>query len=534
MSEGPPINNDGLINAQPARNPWIVAFSVMLATFMEVLDTSIANVALPHIAGNLSATVDEGTWVLTSYLVANGIVLPLSGWLSQLFGRKRLYIACVSLFTLTSFFCGIAPNLTCLILFRVLQGISGGAMQPLSQSILAESFPQEKRGMAMAMYGMGVVVAPIVGPTLGGWITDSYSWRWIFFINIPIGLMAIVLNSIILHDPSHVVRRKSLKGVHLDFIGLFFLSLGLGTLQIVLDKGQREDWFSSRYISTLAGICVVSLIFAVIWELKRSEPVVNFRLLKNRDFAMSTFVLFVIGFGLYGSTVLLPLFLQTLMGYNSFNSGLVMSPGGITTLFMMPLVGVLTGKIQARWLITIGMTIGAFGLFEMARFNLNVDFYHAVLSRMILSAALAFLFVPINSVAYSHLPRQVYGQAAGLINLSRNLGGSFGIALVTTFIARRSQFHQNILSSHTTDFNPIFTNMTEAIKNGLISRGVDAYTAVIGSKALIYRILQQQAAMLSYTDAFRLIGYMFLAIIPLAFFLREKTTDDAKEHKLIE
>ena len=523
MTNDTPLDNNGLINTpvHHVYNPWFVAFTVMLATFMLVLDTSIANVALPHIAGNLSATVDEGTWVLTSFLVANGIVLPLSGWLSQMFGRKRLYITCVGLFTFTSFLCGIAPNLPSLIVFRILQGFSGGAMQPLSQSILVESFPREKRGMAMAVYGMGVVVAPIIGPTLGGWITDSYNWRWIFFINVPTGILAIILNVIVLYDPPHLIRKTSFKGVHLDLIGLSFLSLGLGALQLVLDKGQKEDWFASRFIVILTVVFTVSLIFALIWELKRKDPIINLHLFKNRDFAMATGILFVIGFGLYGSTVLLPLFLQTLMGYNSFNSGLVMSPGGLVTLIMMPVVGFLTGKMNAKWLICIGLLIGAFGLFEMAKFDLNLSFKHAVWSRMIISGSLAFLFVPINAVAYARLPKKFFDQAAGLINLSRNLGASFGISFVTTLLARRMQFHQNVLSSHTNVYNPVFARMLEMIKAGLISRGESAYTAAIHSKAIIYRILQQQAMTLSYIDAFWILGVMFLLIMPLIFFLRD-------------
>ena len=523
MSNDTPVDNDGLMNTPEYRiyNPWVIAFTVMLATFMLVLDTSIANVALPHIAGNLSATVDEGTWVLTSYLVANGIVLPLSGWLSRLFGRKRLYITCVGLFTFTSFLCGLAPNLTSLIIFRILQGLSGGAMQPLSQSILVESFPREKRGMAMAVYGMGVVVAPIIGPTLGGWITDSYNWRWIFFINVPTGILAIILNTIVIHDPPHILRRSSMKGVHLDLIGLCFLSLGLGALQLVLDKGQKNDWFASNFIVILTVVFIVSLSFALIWELKRKDPIINLHLFKDRDFAMATGILFIIGFGLYGSTVLLPLFLQTLMGYNSFNAGLVMSPGGLVTLVMMPIVGFLTGKMHARWLICIGLCIGAFGLFEMSRFDLNLSFNHAMISRMYISGSLAFLFVPINAVAYSRLPKQVYDQAAGLINLSRNLGASFGISFVTTLLARRAQFHQTILSSHTNEYNPIFVNMAATIKAGLMSRGESAYTAAIQSKAIIYRIMQRQAMTLSYIDAFWVLGVMFLLVIPLIFFLRE-------------
>lgn len=523
MSSELPLNNNGQIISPIYKvyNPWIVAFTVMLATFMLVLDTSIANVALPHIAGNLSATVDEGTWVLTSYLVANGIVLPLSGWLSQLFGRKRLYITCVGLFTFTSFLCGLAPNLPSLIIFRIMQGLSGGAMQPLSQSILVENFPREKRGMAMAVFGMGVVVAPIIGPTLGGWITDNYNWRWIFFINVPTGILAIILNYIVIHDPPHLLRKTSLKGVHLDLIGLCFLSLGLGALQLVLDKGQKEDWFASRFIVILTVTFVASLIFAVIWEWNRKEPIINLHLFKNRDFAMATAILFVIGFGLYGSTVLLPLFLQTLMGYNSLNAGLVMSPGGIVTLAMMPVVGFLTGKIHAKWLVCIGLGIGAYGLFEMSKFDLNLSFNHAVWSRMVLSGSLAFLFVPINTVAYARLSKQFYDQAAGLINLSRNIGASFGISFVTTLLARRMQFHQNMLSSHTNEYNPAFVRMLDTIKAGLISRGESAYTAAIHSKAIIYRIMQQQAMTLSYIDAFWILGVMFLLTIPLIFFLRE-------------
>lgn len=525
MNEGPTVNNNGGTAIAPAYHvysPWLIAFTVMLSTFMLVLDTSIANVALPHIAGNLSATVDESTWVLTSFIVAMAIVLPLAGWFSQLFGRKRLYITCVFLFTLASFLCGLAPNLTSLILFRILQGASGGAMQPLAQSMLVESFPREKRGMAMAVYGMGVVVAPIIGPTLGGWLTDSYNWRWIFFINIPTGTISIILASIVLHDPPHLLRRSSLKSVHLDLIGLLFMSLGIGALQIVLDKGERDDWFASHFIITLSLISMISLIIAVLWELNRDQPVVNLHLFRDRQFAMTTGLLFIVGFGLYGSTVLLPLFLQILMGYTSFNAGLVLSPGGIVTMMVMPFVGFMVGKVGAKWLITAGLVIGAIGLFEMSRFDLNVSFSHAVWSRVILSASLAFLFVPINTVAYSRLPKQAYDQAAGLINLSRNLGASFGISTVTTILARRAQFHQNVLSSHTTEFNPIFIQMAGRIKEGLIYSGQNAYIAAIKSKAILYHILQRQALTLSYVDAFWLLGVMFLAVIPLTFFLKGK------------
>jgi MFS transporter, DHA2 family, multidrug resistance protein len=522
MSQTPttPLSDLAAEQWRPAHSPWLIAFTVMLATFMEVLDTSIANVALPHIAGNLSAGVDESTWVLTSYLVSNAIVLPLAGWFSSLFGRKRFYLGCVVLFTLTSFMCGLAPNLGSLIVFRILQGACGGAMQPLAQSILIESFPQSRRGMAMAMYGMGVVVAPIIGPTLGGWITDSYSWRWIFFINIPVGILSVALTAGFIKDPPYLIRRTFKSGFRIDFIGLGLISLGLGTLQIVLDKGEREDWFASSFITTLAIISAVSLVTVVFWELKHEHPVVQLHLFADKSFAAATAMIFAVGFALYGSTVLLPIFCQTLMGYNALLSGLVLSPGGIVTMITMPLVGLLMARTQPRLLIVIGLVIGAIGLFQMATFNLGTSFNHAVISRTVQSASLGFLFIPINVIAYYGLPKQKYDQAAGIINLARNLGGSFGISFVTTILARRAQFHQNVLSSHVNEYNPTFQQMFAQAKAALIHQGSSAYEATIQAKAFIYQLVARQAAMLSFIDAFWLLGVMFLAMIPLVFLMR--------------
>jgi len=365
------VNSDLLHQDWMPHNPWPVAMTVMLATFMEVLDTSIANVALPHIAGNLSATVDESTWVLTSYLVSNAIMLPLAGWFAMLVGRKRFYLWCVILFTVSSFMCGLAPNIEMLVLWRILQGAGGGALQPLAQSILVQSFPLNKRGMAMAVYGMGVIFAPIIGPTLGGWITDNYSWRWIFYINIPVGILSFFLTSLLVHDPPYLVRKSFKDGLRIDYIGLGLLSLGLGALQIVLDKGQQEDWFASRFIVVFAITSAVCLIATVFWELRQKDPIIDLRLLKDRNFSSAVFMMYTLGFVLYSSTMLLPIFLQTMMGYNALYSGMALSPGGILTLITMPIVGWLTSRVQVRWLVVVGLVVGAVGLFRTAQFNLG-------------------------------------------------------------------------------------------------------------------------------------------------------------------
>ncbi len=507
--------------ARPSINPWIIAGPVMLATFMEVLDTSVANVALPHIAGSLSSSVDEATWVLTAYLVANAVVLPLSGWFSTLFGRKRFYMFCVLLFTASSAMCGLAPGLPILILCRVLQGLGGGALQPVSQAILRETFPKEKQGMAMAVYGMGVVLAPVVGPTLGGWITDNYTWRWIFLINIPVGICSLLLTSLLIFDPPFLFRKTLRDGLKIDYLGLGLLATGLGALEIMLDEGQRNDWFSSHGIVAAAIIAAIGLIGVVVWELRQKEPVVDFRLLKDRTFAISTAGMFILGFVLYGSTMALPLFLQTLLGYTAMQSGMALSPGGLVIMIMMPIVGILLSKIQARWLIIFGLVISSLGLFEMSHWNTQINFGHAVRARVVQSLGLAFLFVPINTVAFSFIAKSKTGYATGLINLARNIGGSSGIAICTTLIARREQFHQQRLIENLSPMNPAYQSALSGAKQLFINNGANSSEAASQAQGMIYNNMQQQAAMLSFNEVFWILGVLFLAAIPLMFLMKK-------------
>src|SRR5882757_3908522 len=396
------LTADGAALPRPAINPWIIAMAVTLATFMEVLDTSIANVSLPHIAGSLSAGTDESTWVLTSYLVSNAIVLPLSGWISSIIGRKRFYMSCVAIFTVSSFLCGLAPNLGMLIFFRILQGIGGGGLQPSEQAILADTFPPAKRGMAFAVYGLAVVLAPAIGPTLGGWITDNFTWRWIFLLNIPVGILSLMLTSRLIQDPPHM-KRKKLSETRIDYIGLGFVALGLGTLQVVLDKGQREDWFESHFILILSLICAASLIFVVIWEWKHKDPIIDLHLFRDRTFGISNLLMFMLGFALLGSTLLLPLFMQTLLGYSAEQSGLALMPGGFTIMLLLPLVGFLLSRYSPRWLLVFGLVVLSGSLFHMAGFDLAIDFRTAAIARMFQAAGMAFLFVPINTAAYAFL-----------------------------------------------------------------------------------------------------------------------------------
>jgi len=514
---------------RPGVNPWLIAFTVMLATFMEVLDTSIANVALPHIAGSLSAGVDESTWVLTSYLVSNAIVLPLTGWFSKLFGRKSFYMSCVLIFIVSSFLCGVATSLPLLVFFRVLQGAGGGGLQPVSQAILVESFPRSKQGMAMAVYGMGVVVAPIIGPTLGGWLTDNYSWRWIFFINIPVGLLSIFLTSTLIHDPPHVARSETGDRVRIDYIGLGLLSVGLGFLQVVLDKGQRDDWFGSNFIVWCTVACAVGLIGAVIWELRQKNPVVELQLFKNRNYATATLLMFLLGVVLYGSTVLLPVMLQTLAGYTAQLSGLVLSPGAMATLISLPLVGWLMARYQPRWLVIFGLTVLSFGMFQLAYINLTTDFWTYVYLWMISRGGLAFLFVPINVTAFSFVPKEKMNNATGLINLARNIGGSVGISLVTTIQARLTQKHQSDLVANLTPLNPRYLAALHGLAAELQARGSSAATAAHQAGALLYGELQRQAAMLAFIDVFWLLGVVCLVMIPLMALVKTPPKHDHED-----
>ena len=493
----------------------------MLAIFMEVLDTSVANVALPHIAGNLSAGVDESTWVLTSYLVSNAIVLPLTGWFSSLFGRKRFYMTCVAIFTFSSLLCGLAPSLPLLVFFRILQGAGGGALQPISQAILLESFPKQKRGMAMAIFGMGVVMAPIIGPTLGGWITDSYSWRWIFLINIPVGVISLVLTLFLIFDPPYLVRKSLREGAKIDYIGIGLLSVGLGFLQVVLDKGERNDWFGSGFIVWCSVVAAIGLLGAFLWELSREDPAVDFHLLKERNFLIATLTMFMLGLVLYGSTALLPIFLQTLLGYTALLSGLVLSPGGFLVIFLLPVVGKLLTRIESRWLVVFGLSMLALSLFHMAHFDLEVDFGTAMMARVYQSAGMAFLFVPINVMAFYFVPKEKINNATGIINLARNIGGSVGIAGVVTMLARRAQFHQAVLVSHMTPLDSAYQAMLSGAKQMLLAQGSDPVQAAHQAQGLAYGLLMRHASMLAFLDDFWLMAVASLGMIPFMFLMKK-------------
>lgn len=506
----------------PGHNPWLIAVAVTLATFMEVLDVSIANVALPHIAGNLSATVEESTWVLTSYLVSNAIVLPLSGFLSSLFGRKRFYMTCVVLFAASSMACGFAPSLGWLVFFRVLQGLGGGGLQPSEQAILVDSFPASKRGMSMAVYGIAVVCAPILGPTLGGWITDNFSWRWVFFINVPVGILSLFLTWQLVHDPPYLPRRRGKDRWNMDFIGLGLIAVGLGALQVVLDKGEREDWLASGFIRWFAVIAAVGIVAAVIWEWRHKDPLVDLHLLKERNFASAAFIMLMVGVVLFGSIVLMPLMLQTLFGYTATDAGMVLSPGGVVTMAMMPVVGFALGRLQPRWLIALGTVAVSISLFMMADFSLDIDFKTAMVARMVQGFGLAFMFVPINTAAYSFIPREKNNAASGLINLARNLGGSIGIALVTTMLARGAQTHHSQLAEHVSEYNPTYRTMVDTassrISSGSSSGGAPAPLRAAG---MIEGQVSRQATMLAFLDCYRLLAWVFLGMLPVLLLMRK-------------
>ena len=483
----------------------------MSATFMEILDTTVVNVAIPHIAGNLSSTTDEGTWAVTSYLVSNAIVLPMSGWLANFFGRRRMLIGCVAGFTLTSLLCGLATSLESLILFRILQGLTGGGMVPLAQSIMLESFPPKKHGQAMAAYGVGILFAPIIGPTLGGWITDNYTWRWIFYINVPVGVLSIFMLARYVWDPPYVKRPKG----KIDYLGIIFLALGFGALQIVLDTGQKNDWFASQQIRVFTAVCVVSLIAMVVRELWAEHPIVDIRALKERTFAAGVFLITTLGFVLYGSLILLPIFLQTLLGYPALDAGMAMSPRGIGSLLMMPVVGILTSKIDARKLVVLGLALGSFSMWDLSRLSLNAGYWDIFWPQVLQGVSLSFLFVPLAAASMSHIAKHKMGNATAIFNLMRNIGGSLGIAAMTTLLARRQQFHQNRLIEHVTPYDLDVRIMTEQMKAYFMSRGADAYTAGKQATGSIYGMVQRQAAMLSFVEVFWVLAAVFAVVIPL-------------------
>ncbi len=501
-------------------NPWVIAITVTMATFMEVLDTSIANVSLPHIKGSLSASADEATWVLTSYLVSNAIVLPLSGWLSSLVGRKRFYMSCVIVFTVSSFLCGFAHSLGTLVFFRILQGAGGGGLQPSEQAILNDTFPLAKRGMAFAVYGIAVVVAPTIGPWLGGFITDNYSWRWIFYINVPVGILSIILTYLLVSDPPYMKRVNLKQGFRIDYVGLGLISLGLASMQIILDKGQREDWFASGFIRIFFGLMLIGLVAGVIWELRTKDPVVDFKMLKNRNFAIATIAMFFLGFVLYASTMLIPEMLQELLGYPAEMAGMALSPGGALIMVCMPIVGFLVSRVDTRYLITFGCTISASALFVMAGWNLQLDFRHAMLGRMMQSFGLAFLFIPINVSAFAYVPRELTNMGTGIINLARNIGASVGLATVTTMLERRTQVHQARLMENINAMNPAYNNMVNGTAGTLMTHGASTVHATAQAHGMVLGLVQRQAAMMAFLDNFKMLGIIFFAVIPIMVMLK--------------
>jgi MFS transporter, DHA2 family, multidrug resistance protein len=506
------------------RSPWIVAPTVGLAAFMEVLDISIANVALQHIAGSLAASADESTWVLTSYLVTNAIVLPMSGWLASTIGRKRYFLGCIIGFSITSLLCGIAPSLATLIIARGLQGITGGGLQPNAQAILADSFPPQKRGLAFAAYGIAVVFAPAIGPTLGGWITDNFTWRWVFLLNVPVGILLSVLAAQVLEDPPDLVARRKARlsaGIRLDYIGFALLAVGMCALQVVLDKGQEDDWFSSSFIIDLAITAALGLGAFIVWELYRDDPIVDLRILGNRNFAVGNLLMFMLGFILLGSTVLLPLFVQTQLGYTATDAGLVISPGGFGIMVLMPVVGALVSRVDARLLIGFGLAATGVALLWMTRFDAEIDYNTVAWARVYQSAGLAFLFIPINTVAYIGLPPEKSNNASAIINMMRNIGSSVGISVATTLIARRQQYHQNMLIEHVTPYSDAYQTMIQNLQQTYLAGSASAADALQHAQAKLYDIVQQQAALLSYIDSFWLFGVMFLALLPLVFLMRK-------------
>jgi MFS transporter, DHA2 family, multidrug resistance protein len=501
---------------KPSFNPWLIAASVMLATFMEVLDTSVANVALPHIAGSLSASTDESTWVLTSYLVSNAIILPATNWLGRYFGRRRFLIVCVGIFTLSSALCGAATSLGMLLFARVLQGAGGGALQPIAQAVLLESFPVEKRGSAMAVYGMGIVVAPIIGPTLGGWITDNYSWRWIFYINVPIGILAVLMANTFIEDPPYIRNQRPGR---IDFTGFGLMALGLAALQIVLDKGQEDDWFSSRFITWAVALAVVTLVAFVIWELRVKEPIVNLRVLANRNFAVGTALIAAMGVVLYGTVALLPLFLQTLLGYPALESGLAVSPRGIGAVCSMIIVGRLVGKIDGRYLIMFGFAVMGFSTYLLADINLEISMGSIVWPQIISGLAIGFVFVPLTVMATGTLKNEQIGNATGIFNLMRNLGGSFGIAGVATMLARGEQVHQAAIVQHLTPYDPAFQQRLKELATAFAARG-NPMTASQQAYGAVYATVVGQSTLLAYIDNFRLLAFLCLLCIPAALLFK--------------
>ena len=526
MSAAPAsISAPNLAATRPPINPWIVAIVVTLATFMELLDTAIANVALPHIAGGLAVSHDESTWVLTSYLVSNAVVLPLSAWLSRVFGRKRYYMACVLLFTASSLLCGLAPSLGLLIFFRVLQGVGGGGLAPVEQAILVDTFPPNKRPAAFALYSMAIVTAPAIGPPLGGWITDSWSWRWVFFINIPIGILSLILTKRLVSDPPEFTRQvqaaRRAGKLKIDGLGIVLVALGFACLEVVLDRGQTEDWFESNFILMFFTVAIVALIIATVWEWRHPDPVVEIRLLGERNLAIANFFYFLFGFTLFGSTVLIPQMLQSLYGYTATDAGLVLGPGAMVIVVLAPVMVRLLPRVGVKPMIAAGYFIFALSMWYYASFNLGTDYKHEAFARAVQGLGIAPLFIPVSQLAYSFLPKEKNNKASSLTNLFRNQGASFGIAFATTVVARRTQYHRSVLVAHATPLSARYQEVLTSLSAYFARNGFTAADASLRAHAQLGRIVDQQASFLASLDCFWLLGCACIIGAPLVFFTRK-------------
>jgi len=499
----------------------------MLPTLIVIVDTAVVNVSLDHIRGSLSAGIDESTWAITSYLASNAIIIPMAGWLSRLLGRKRYLLSSISLFTLSSFMCGSSWNLQSLVFFRILQGIGGGALQPISQAILLETFPPHQHGMAMAIFGVGTMFGPIIGPLLGGWITDNWSWHWIFYINVPIGVVSVLMVLFFIVDPPYMERTK----MKIDHWGLFFLVVGIGCLQIVLDKGQREDWFSSSFITWMSYIALSSLVLFIMVEFFVRNPIVNLRTFRDPSFSSGNMIMFFTFFNLFSSLVLLPIYLQTLMGYTSYLSGLVLAPGGIATMIAMLIAGKLITRINPKAILAFGLAVAAYGVHLMAQLNLLADFNTILWPRVVMSMGMGFLFIPLTTLTLSGIRKEEMGNATAIFNLLKNLGGSFGVAFMTTLLARGAQFHQFRLVDHLTPFGRNLQLAVPQISQTLQERGFTPSLSDQGAMGVIYRELLRQASMLSFNDVFSLLSVMLVLILPLTLLMRkEKETVPAGVH----
>ncbi len=512
-----------MTDAVPQVNRWIVSLSVVFATFMEVLDTTVVNVSLPHIAGSMSSTVEEGTWTLTSYLVANAIILPMTGWLARQFGRKRLLLMAIIGFTCASFMCGLAPNLATLIIFRVIQGASGGTMQPMSQAIMLEAFPPEERGKAMAAWAVCIVTAPILGPVIGGWLTDTYSWRWIFYINIPVGIISLIMAKMFVFDPPYL--RKKAQGI--DYWGIGMLAVGMAALQIMLDKGQQEDWFTSNMITTLAVIATVLLLSFVIYEVFAKDPIVHLRVFRDRTYAIGVFMMTTVGFVLYGSLVLLPIILQTLLGYPALQAGIAMAPRGIGSLIFTPIIGLFIGRVGARKILATGIVICAFTLFWFGFLNLDAGYWDFFWPQFIQGISMSMLFVPMTTITMDSIPKEEMGNATSIFNLMRNIGGSIGIATAATMLERHRQIYTNTLGEHVSIYGLQSQEMMNQIRSAMMANGADPVTATQKAQAMLFGMVQRQATMLSFLDLMKLFGGLFILIIPLIWLAKPPRTGKA-------